>query len=368
MGWVSLPQFIYVFLASIRAFWWPNMWPKMGFTEFLLETISSVHLILGISPYGVSLLTPILSIFLPWVTKYFFPETEVSELNKQTKKTKLLPQFIWYQALTLMGWVFWSLFIFVFLASILSLWWPNIWPKMGFSEFRKKLLSLFDTWHLFVWDESLDPYSFLCFSVTFGPLLAKYLAEIKKKTIESIHLIPGIQPLGLFLLTPINFRVPTINWSSVVPNICPKRGQILLPHDPPVGKTMSEFSWKQNDCTIGIFVEYFWIRRMMDFYSSLTRVNCQCVTSIVVVANWQLWSKIYNCTISFKPTYTWWYLLSLTRQRTERVLPTQILVNSICAIFLTVSGKPLATVSLYWYQYHITHMIRYWLIPKSMRR
>ena len=139
MGWVSLPQFIYVFLASIWAFWWPNMWPKMGFTEFFLETISSFHLILGISPYGVSLLTPILSIFLPWVTKYFFPENEVSELKKKKKtKKKLLPQFIWYLALTLMGWVFWSVFIFVFLASILSLWWPNIWPKMGFSEFRKK--------------------------------------------------------------------------------------------------------------------------------------------------------------------------------------------------------------------------------------
>ena len=47
---------------------------------------------------------------------------------------KLLAQFISYLAFTLMGWVSWPLYIFVFLASFLALWWPNIWPKMGFPE------------------------------------------------------------------------------------------------------------------------------------------------------------------------------------------------------------------------------------------
>ena len=47
---------------------------------------------------------------------------------------KLLAQFIPYLAFALMGWVSWPLFIFVFLASFLALWWPNIWPKMGFPK------------------------------------------------------------------------------------------------------------------------------------------------------------------------------------------------------------------------------------------
>ena len=75
---------------------------------------------------------------------------------------KLLAQFISYLAFTLMGWVSWPLFIFVFLASFLALWWPNIWPKMGFP-------ALFE------------------------------------KTIGSIHFIPGIYPYGVSLLTPYTF-------------------------------------------------------------------------------------------------------------------------------------------------------------------
>ena len=56
---------------------------------------------------------------------------------------KLLAQFISYLAFTLMGWVSWPLYIFVFLASFLALWWPNIWQKWGFRNFLKKLLPQF---------------------------------------------------------------------------------------------------------------------------------------------------------------------------------------------------------------------------------
>ena len=38
---------------------------------------------------------------------------------------------------------FLTLYIFVFLASFAALWWPNIWPKMGFRELLKKLLAQF---------------------------------------------------------------------------------------------------------------------------------------------------------------------------------------------------------------------------------
>ena len=79
---------------------------------------------------------------------------------------KLLAQFISYLAFTLMGWVSWLLYIFVFLASFSALWWPNIWPKIG-------------------------------------------CPELFKKTIGSIHYIPGIYPYGVSLLTPIQFLAAT---------------------------------------------------------------------------------------------------------------------------------------------------------------
>ena len=77
---------------------------------------------------------------------------------------KLLAQFISYLAFTLMGWVSWPLFIFVFLASFLTLWWPNIWPKMGFPEVFEinNWPNSFHTWHLPLWGESLDPCTFSC--------------------------------------------------------------------------------------------------------------------------------------------------------------------------------------------------------------
>ena len=85
----------------------------------------------------------------------------------------LLAQLIPYLAFTLMGWVSWPLFIFVFLASFLALWWPNTWPKMGFPE----------------------PF---------------------EHTICSIHFIPGIYPYGVRLLSPIHFRVPSLIFGPLV--------------------------------------------------------------------------------------------------------------------------------------------------------
>ena len=56
MGWVSWPIYIFVFLASFSALWWPNIWLKMGFPELVEKTIGSIHFIPGIYPYGVSFL------------------------------------------------------------------------------------------------------------------------------------------------------------------------------------------------------------------------------------------------------------------------------------------------------------------------
>ena len=74
-GWVSWPLFIFVFLASFSALWWPNICPKMGFLELCEITIGSIHFIPGIYPHGVSFLTPIHFhvpnlIFSPLVAKY----------------------------------------------------------------------------------------------------------------------------------------------------------------------------------------------------------------------------------------------------------------------------------------------------------
>ena len=54
-----MPLFIFVFLASFLALWWPNIWPKIGFPELLKKGIGSIHFIPGIYRYGVSLLMAI---------------------------------------------------------------------------------------------------------------------------------------------------------------------------------------------------------------------------------------------------------------------------------------------------------------------
>ena len=181
MGWVSWPLYIFVFLASFSALWWPNICPKMGFPELFEKTIGSIHFIPGIYPYGVSLLTPVhfrvpSLIFGPLVAKYL-SENGVSG----TFWKKLLAQLISYLAFILMGWVSWPLYNFVFLASFAALWWPNICPKMGFPE-------LFE------------------------------------KTVGSIHFIPGIYPYGVSLLTPVHFRVPSLIFGPLVAKYLSENG------------------------------------------------------------------------------------------------------------------------------------------------
>ena len=113
MGWVSWPLFIFVFLASFFALWWPNIWPKMGFPELFEKTIGPIHFIPGIYPYGVILLTLIYFhvpslIFGPLVAEYL-AENDVSRT-----------------------------------------FWKNYW------------LNSFHAWYLPLWGESLDPYAFSC--------------------------------------------------------------------------------------------------------------------------------------------------------------------------------------------------------------
>ena len=113
MGWVSWPLYIFVFLASFSALWWPNIWQKMGFWNFFEKTIGSIHFIPGIYLCGVSLLTPVhfrvpSLIFGPLVAKY---------LAKN---------------------------------GVSRTFWKNYW------------LNSFHTWHLHLWGEFLDPYTFSC--------------------------------------------------------------------------------------------------------------------------------------------------------------------------------------------------------------
>ena len=82
-----------MFLASFSAPWWPNIWSKIGFPELFEKTISSIHYIPGIYPYGVSLLTPIhfcvpSPTFGPLVAKYL-AENGVSPKKLSKQKTLL---------------------------------------------------------------------------------------------------------------------------------------------------------------------------------------------------------------------------------------------------------------------------------------
>ena len=100
-------------------------------------------------------------IFGPLVAKYL-AENGVSG----TFKKKLLAQFISYLAFTLMGWVSWPLYIFMFLASF--------GPSGG---------------QIFGW---------------------KWVSRIFLKNYSSIYYIPGLYPKGVSLMTPIHFGVPSL--------------------------------------------------------------------------------------------------------------------------------------------------------------
>ena len=186
----------------------------MGFPELFEKAIGSICFIPSIYPYGVSLLIPIHfrvpSLILdPLVAKYL-AGNGVSGFKK-----KLLDTFITYPAFTLMWWVSWPLFIFVFLTSFSALWWPNICPKIGFLELFDKTIGSIH----FIPDihpygvRLLAPIHYRVPSLIFGPLVAKYLVENRVsgtfwKSIGFIHYIPGIYPYGVSLLTPIHLRVP----------------------------------------------------------------------------------------------------------------------------------------------------------------
>ena len=77
---------------------------------------------------------------------------------------KLLAQLISYLAFTLTGRVSWPLYIFMFLASFSCRWWPNIWSKNEVSGifWKKYWFNAFHTWHLSLWGQFLDPYTFSC--------------------------------------------------------------------------------------------------------------------------------------------------------------------------------------------------------------
>ena len=131
-------------------------------------------------------------IFDPLVAKYLAENGVSGTFGK-----KLLAQFISYLAFTLMGWVSWPLYIFVFLASFSALWWPNIWPKMGFPKlFEKTIGSIYFIPDIYPYGASLlTPIYFGVPSLIFGPLVVKYLAEngvsgnLKKK-FGSINFFP----------------------------------------------------------------------------------------------------------------------------------------------------------------------------------
>ena len=173
MGWVSWPLYIFVFLASFPAHWWPNIWPKMGFPELFEKTIDSIQFIPWIHPYGVSFFTSIhfrvpSLIFGPLMAKYL-AEYGVSGTFWQNYWFNSF--HTWY--LPFIGLVSWPLYIFVFLASFSTSGGQIFGRKWGFRNFLKK-------------------------------------------TIDSIHFVLGIYPYGLSVLIPVHFRVPSLIFSLLV--------------------------------------------------------------------------------------------------------------------------------------------------------
>ena len=140
-------------------------------------TIGSIHFIPGIYPYGVSLLTPIhfrvpTLIFGPLVAKYL---------------AKYLAE-----------------------NGVSGTFWKNYW------------LNSFHTWHLPLWGEFLDSYTFSCSNPHFRPSGGQIfgrkwgLLNFLKKNIGSIHFISGIYPYWVSLLTSIHFRVPSLIFGPLV--------------------------------------------------------------------------------------------------------------------------------------------------------
>ena len=82
-------------------------------------------------------------------------------------KKELLAPFISYLAFTLIGRISWPLYIFVFLALFGRKW--RFWNFLKITK-KNNWLNSFHTWHLPLWGESLDPYTFFVFLATFSAL------------------------------------------------------------------------------------------------------------------------------------------------------------------------------------------------------
>ena len=169
-----------------------------------------------------------------------------------------------------MGWDTWSLYIFVFLASFLALWWPNIWPKKGFLElFEKTIGSIHFIPGIYPYGVSLlTPIHFSVPSLIFGPLVGNYLAKKgvsgtfwKNYWLNSFH--TWHLSLEVSLVTPIDFRVPNLIFGPLVVKFLAENG---------VSGTfwknylLNSFFSRRNptcvaqDCKIEIFIRYFWMR------------------------------------------------------------------------------------------------------------
>ena len=178
----------------------------------------SIHFIPGIYPYGVSLLTPnnfcVPSlIFGPLVAKYLADNGVSGTFWKNHWPN-------WFHTWHLSSWGESLDPPYTFSCS-----YPHFWPsggqifgrKWGFWNFLNNCwLNQFHTWHLPLWDESLDPYSFSCsyasFLALWWPNIWQTMGflELFEKTIGRINFIPGIYHYGMRLLTPIHFRVPSL--------------------------------------------------------------------------------------------------------------------------------------------------------------
>ena len=169
------------------------------------------------------------------------------------------------------AWISWSLFMFVFLASFLALWWLNIWPKMGFPDFFEKTIGpIHFIPGIYPYGVSLlTPIHFHAPGLILGPVVDKYLAEngvsrtFWKKLLAQFISYLVFNPDGVSLLTPIHFRVPSLIFGPLV-------AKYLAENE--VSGTFwknywfhSKFSWRipncvAHDCKIEIFIGYFWMR------------------------------------------------------------------------------------------------------------
>ena len=156
-----------------------------------------------------------------------------------------------------MGWVSWPLFIFMILTSISALWWPNIWPKMGFLQTKKS------------------------------------------QTIGSIHFIPGICPYGVSLLTPIHFCARRINFIPPGYQIFGQNGVSKFK------KQNRQFIWYMA------FTLKQWVSWPLFIFGFLTRIAALCMMPNICPKRefpelWplhcvlSLWGKIIN------PMYRLW--------------------------------------------------------------